>query len=300
MTRFKKGSKVEVLSKTEVPSGAWRCAEILSGNGHSYDVMYDCPLGATNEGAFNRVSRKAIRPSPPPVEGANDWVLGDLVEVLDNNSWKIAIISKFMGGDCFFVRLLGSPREFIVHRSDLRVRQFWQDNKWIMVGKGYAHCEDGKSKKFPTSRFSEKLNSQVPQKIRKTKLCAGDGPLPVENNCFQESHMVSSRTQKRSHVDALTGANCKLRLVEKDGRRQRLIKGHPSPVLGKGRSWRLVQLASKGPRVLPPFSHCRQRGISASDSLQIRQPTMTSYWKSNQKLLEAAIECPDMWMHERE
>ncbi|XP_042520155.1 uncharacterized protein LOC122093751 [Macadamia integrifolia] len=239
MMRFKKGSKVEVLNKKEVPSGAWRCAEIISGNGHTYHVMYDWPPGTNNEGAFDKVSRKVIRPCPPPVEGANDWVPGDLVEVFDNNYWKIATISKVMGGNRFFVRLLGSPVEFRVHKSDLRVRQSWIDNKWVLVGKGSAHCEDGKSNKLSTSRFYEKPNFQALLKCRKTNLCAGDGPLPVEYNCFQESHMVSSRTRKRgspycsSHVDALTGANCKLRLVENDGRRQRLITGHPSPVLGK-------------------------------------------------------------------
>ncbi|XP_043700875.1 uncharacterized protein LOC122651530 [Telopea speciosissima] len=237
--RFKKGSKVEVLSKKEVPSGAWRCAEIISGNGHNYDVTYDWTPATTDEVAFHRVSRKAIRPSPPLVEGANDWVPGDLVEVFDNNSWRIASISKVMGGNRFVVRLLGSLGEFRVHKSDLRVRQSWIDNKWVVVGKGSAQCEDGKSNKLSTSRFYEKLNFQAPLKSRTTNLCAGDGPLPDEYNRFQESHMVSSRTRKRgspycsSHVDALTGANCKLRLVEKDGRRERLITGHPSPVLGK-------------------------------------------------------------------
>ncbi|XVF86516.1 hypothetical protein PTKIN_Ptkin18bG0047200 [Pterospermum kingtungense] len=35
--RFKKGSKVEVLTK-EVPTGEWRRSEIISGNGHTYSV----------------------------------------------------------------------------------------------------------------------------------------------------------------------------------------------------------------------------------------------------------------------
>ncbi|KAJ4951493.1 hypothetical protein NE237_028325 [Protea cynaroides] len=239
MMRFKKGSKVEVLSRKEVPSGAWRPAEILSGNGHNYDVTYNCPPGTPNEVALERVSRKAIRPCPPPVEGADGWVPGDLVELFDNNSWKIATISNVMRGNYFFVRLLGSSSKFRVHNSDLRVRQSWQDNKWVVVGQGSAHCQGGKFKKLSTSRFCEKPNFQMPEESAKSKFCAGDGPLPVENNCFQESYMVSSRTLKRgspycsSHVEALTGASRKLRLVEKDGRHQRVIRGHHSPLLEK-------------------------------------------------------------------
>ncbi|XP_042493954.1 uncharacterized protein LOC122073434 isoform X2 [Macadamia integrifolia] len=251
MMRFKKGSKVEVLSRKEVSSGAWHCAEILSGNGHNYDVKYSRSPGTTNEVALERVSRKDIRPCPPLVEGADGWVPGGLVEVFENNSWKIATISDVVDGNYFFVRFLGSPRKFRVHKSDLRVRQSWQDNKWVVVGQGSVRCEDGKSNKLSTSSFYEKPNHQVLQKSAKTKFYVEDGPLPVENNCLLESDVAPSRTLKRGspncsfHVEALTGASRKLRLIEKDNRHQRVITNHPSPLLEKGQSWRLVQLASK-------------------------------------------------------
>ncbi|KAI3986304.1 hypothetical protein MKX01_002149 [Papaver californicum] len=132
--RFKKGSKVEVLSKEEVPSGAWRCAEILWGNGHNYDVKYDWSPGSTGSPLTGRVSRKHIRPCPPSVGDSVDWLPGDLVEVLDNISWKIATVLKVMNGDYFLVRLLESSQELRVQKSLLRVRQSWQHDRWVIVG----------------------------------------------------------------------------------------------------------------------------------------------------------------------
>ncbi|KAF2310693.1 hypothetical protein GH714_016334 [Hevea brasiliensis] len=78
--RFKKGSKVEVLSKKGGPSGFWRCAEIICGNGHTYTVKYEGHAGTMDEIVMERISRKAIRPCPPLPEIAENWVPGDVVE----------------------------------------------------------------------------------------------------------------------------------------------------------------------------------------------------------------------------
>lgn len=132
--RFKKGSKVEVLNKREVPSGSWWSAKIISGNGHCYSVRYDRYLQGVG-GAVERIPRRAIRPCPPPVKAPRSWVAGDIVEVSDNNSWKLAEVSKVVARNLYFVRLLGSFRKFRVHISDIRVRQSWQDNKWVVIQK---------------------------------------------------------------------------------------------------------------------------------------------------------------------
>lgn len=132
---FKKGSKIEVFSKSEVPSGAWQPADIISGNGHNYTVRYVHCLGGTNETVSERVSRKAIRPCPPPVNCKESLVVGDVVEVFDGFSWKIASILKVLSVDCYLVRLLGSSRELVAHKGNIRVRQSWQDGEWIVIGK---------------------------------------------------------------------------------------------------------------------------------------------------------------------
>jgi hypothetical protein len=133
--RFKKGTKVEVLSKAEVPSGSWLCAEIVRGKGRRYTVRYEGFLGATDEDIVERVSRKSIRPCPPTLELVENWTPGDIVEVYQNFSWKMATVLKVLGKKYISVRLLGSSLEFHVTKFDIRVRQSWQHDKWFVVGK---------------------------------------------------------------------------------------------------------------------------------------------------------------------
>ena len=133
--RFKKGNKVEVLSKVEVPCGSWLSAEIICGNGHHYTVKYEGYQDDAGEAIVERVSRKDIRPCPPLPEFMENWSPGDVVEVFQNFSWKMATVLKVLGKNYILVRLLGSSLEFHVSKFDIRVRQSWQDDKWIIVGK---------------------------------------------------------------------------------------------------------------------------------------------------------------------
>ncbi|KAG2298726.1 hypothetical protein Bca4012_010221 [Brassica carinata] len=128
--RFRKGSRVEVLSLKEAPYGGWRAAEILSGNGHTYSVRYySCGLALEE-----RVARKSIRPCPPLID-VDRWEAGEFVEVLDNVSWKTATVLGELSGRYYVVRLLGAAVELTVHKVNLRTRQCWQDETWVMIGK---------------------------------------------------------------------------------------------------------------------------------------------------------------------
>ncbi|MBA0663831.1 hypothetical protein Goklo_003915, partial [Gossypium klotzschianum] len=121
--RFKKGSKVEVLTMKEVPTGAWRCAEIISGNGHTYCVKY---------------------------------VPGDVVEVFDELCWKPAVIVRVFGGNNMFsVRILGLKSQLKAHQSRLRVRQSWEDGNWLLVGKGSSNSSGTPKRKRSSLGFPE-------------------------------------------------------------------------------------------------------------------------------------------------
>ncbi|GFZ04102.1 plant tudor-like RNA-binding protein [Actinidia rufa] len=89
----------------------------------------------TSEALVERVPRKAIRPCPPLVEGMGNWVSGDHMELFQNMAWKTATVVKALDGNSFLVRLVGEYQEVRVHIAHLRVRQSWEDDKWVMIGK---------------------------------------------------------------------------------------------------------------------------------------------------------------------
>ncbi|XP_050268519.1 uncharacterized protein LOC126712982 isoform X2 [Quercus robur] len=234
--RFLKGSKVEVLKNKQVPPGEWHCAKIISGNGHTYSVMYEGSLKITAEVVVERVPRKAIRPCPPPMETVEDWAVGDVAEVFNVGSWRMAMILKVLGGDYHLVRLLGSSEKFRVHKSNIRVRQVWQDDKWVVIRKGSCNSLLVKSNKPSSLNFHQMTSEFLPRDTRK-KMQAGNTCLAAQDNiCLQKAHVVSSRTLKRAspycstHTEAYSG---KMRGIEKEGERQRVISESTFPLLKK-------------------------------------------------------------------
>ncbi|KAL5538199.1 hypothetical protein UlMin_045792 [Ulmus minor] len=227
--RFKKGSKVEILSKKEAPSGSWHRAEIICGNGHTYTVRYN--EGAADKTVVERVSRKAIRPLPP-LEDSENWVPGDIVEVFHDGSWKMATISQVLGKKYVLIRLLGSSWEFKVSKLDIRARQSWQGDQWIVIGKGPRNHENGK----PDEILEDNQNSSFQvQKTNKRINSHADDQIPVRNKLkLKESQIVLSQSRKRaspycySQADANAGAPQKFRVVENEGRCHRVIASNPS------------------------------------------------------------------------
>ncbi|XP_038717653.1 uncharacterized protein LOC120010838 isoform X4 [Tripterygium wilfordii] len=257
--RLTKGTRVEVLSGKEVVMGAWLCGEIVSGNGHMYSVK--CGRSAlTKEVVVERVPRKAIRPCPPPVEGAGKWAPDDLVEVFHNLSWKMSRIVEDVGGNVFSVRLLGSPQVFRVHSSYLRVRQSWEHGKWFVVGKGSENNTMSMGKRVPITRIKVRI---------------GDDLLfDKEDKETQKHHVVFSRNLKRrspfgfSCIEEEKVASKKNRSDEKDGSSRQISPLHPSLTSEKLMEFSLRHLLNFSPLcygALKVFTFCflrSQNGVT--------------------------------------
>ncbi|PSS17884.1 DUF724 domain-containing protein [Actinidia chinensis var. chinensis] len=221
--RLKKGSKVEVFSKKEVPTGSWYCAEVMSGNGHTYNVRYG-RFPMPSDALVERVPRKAIRPCPPLVEGVDIWVPGDHVELFQNMSWKTATVVKALDGNNFLVRLVGEYEEIRVHKAHLRVRQSWEDDKWVMVGKGDVYCKMSMKKNWTDTN---------------TKLYAGEDYFQVKRNMGVQEPYISTSTRKRAssigftYLEAHDAAVQKVRAIEKEGSPRRICAVRSSPLTEK-------------------------------------------------------------------
>ncbi|KAK6921860.1 Agenet-like domain [Dillenia turbinata] len=225
--RFRKGYKVEVLSKEDSPSGSWRSAEIVSSNGKTYRVRYDSNSGSIGESIVVTVPRKVVRPFPPPTGSMKSWTVGDTVEVYNNGSWKAAMVSKVIGEVTFMVRLVDSSQEIQVNKLHMRVQQAWEDGTWTVIKKDLVKSEDvdtfqmcvnvtqtnakvrsearygclpakgGVASQVPQTKKIPAGNARLSKKLKMEKGAKeGDGFI---QDMFHPSspHSVSSRTLKR-------------------------------------------------------------------------------------------------------
>ncbi|KAK4257360.1 hypothetical protein QN277_006957 [Acacia crassicarpa] len=195
--RLQKGTKVS--RKAEVPFGCWRCAEIICGNGHYYSIRYD---GCNDDAVAAMVPRKAIRPCPPVLELTQDWQRGDVVEVCQNFSWSTAVVLKVLGENNVLVRLLGSSFDFMVNKIDIRVRQTWQNEEWIVLGKGSSSDKNGKCNKAIAPRLSSMFSAQAQKTTTSTQQSSNYDYLNDKKEVgYQNSHLGSSSKalKRKSH-----------------------------------------------------------------------------------------------------
>ncbi|XP_048134124.1 uncharacterized protein LOC115756970 isoform X2 [Rhodamnia argentea] len=219
--RFKRGSKVEVWSTKEMPVGSWQCAEVTCGDGHTFTVQY-CSYGsASGEATMETVSGKAIRPCPPALQMSHMWGPGDIVEVFENFSWKMAIVLKVLGRSNFLVRLLGSSREFGVGNAHIRARQSWKDGRWIVIGQISAITDDRRGNLCQDLTHGQSPSHTIQIANVRMKASIRDGCIPIKKRpVFEESHdtLKTESPYGCSRVESPAGASKKHRAIDKEGR----------------------------------------------------------------------------------
>nr|XP_043623160.1 uncharacterized protein LOC122594938 [Erigeron canadensis] len=222
--KYKKGSIVEVLTTNELPYHSWRCAKIVSRNRQDYTVRYNVYPGFTNQEIVECVSTKFLRPCPPIVE-FSECRPGDVVEVFHELSWKMAVVSKAFSEDLFLVRFVGSVIEFEATKSEIRVRQSWQNDEWVVIGKVQILSKDGQSNKLAEAKGAVKGDSYM-KSIQ----------FGAKNENLQESHIVSARTLKRGSPYCLSqdevneGTGQKVKITQREGKRLRVLIKSPEKV----------------------------------------------------------------------
>ncbi|XP_038880217.1 uncharacterized protein LOC120071880 isoform X2 [Benincasa hispida] len=234
--KFKKGSKLKIMSKKKVALGPQCSLEALRSNGPNYMAGHVKSKGVNNHALVEQVSQKVVMPCHTHLDLSEAWAPGDVVEVFDNNSWKMATVSEVLGKMHILVRLLGSSQEFKVRKTDIRVRQSWKDDDdaWVMVGKGNKNSNEGKLDANLFLNHSHNSISQVQKTNSRTTPWKKDDCFAIRNQNHKDDYNV--RILKRStdcSSKAFYGASHKVRLIEKEGRYVKVVAANPTELPNK-------------------------------------------------------------------
>ncbi|KAG6509290.1 uncharacterized protein LOC121982536 [Zingiber officinale] len=130
--KFKQGDEVEVLRRNKETYASWFPSIILSVLVNKYSVTYKLFVSPQGKPIVETVDVKDVRPCPPIVPYNQDWHVGDVAEVLDTHSWKVARIVKIVKNKYVVAKIFGSIqlKRFSIYDA-ARVSQAWQNNNWF-------------------------------------------------------------------------------------------------------------------------------------------------------------------------
>ncbi|XVE77834.1 hypothetical protein DITRI_Ditri13aG0094700 [Diplodiscus trichospermus] len=133
--KFRKGNSVEVLRREHDPYGSWFTGNILSADGDSYFVRYELLMDHEGKQLVEKVHHEDVRPRPPSLNGKS-CAVGDVVEAFDIHCWRVGKVVKVLkNNNRFVIKFFGSIQLKEFHASNLRIRQAWHGNMWMVIGK---------------------------------------------------------------------------------------------------------------------------------------------------------------------
>ncbi|KAG0489362.1 hypothetical protein HPP92_008173 [Vanilla planifolia] len=205
--RFEKGTQVKVREKGESPCGSWRPGRI--GNRHTCVFKYyNFPQDASL--FVKEVPRKVLRPCHPAVL-KRGRVPGDVVEIFENNSWKLAEFLGTLERSVFVIRLIGSSTEIQAH-SRIRIPCAWKDNSCVEFP-----MESAKQKNAAMNSHSRagNLKYQIPQSC--VEMQTGDDLFSAKYDVYAEQqYQFTGRMKKRQDARITPGSLPKKRAKLKE------------------------------------------------------------------------------------
>uniref|UniRef100_A0ACD6A1P2 Uncharacterized protein n=2 Tax=Avena sativa TaxID=4498 RepID=A0ACD6A1P2_AVESA len=149
-----------------------------------------------------------VRPNKPDiVQTRCRWIIGDVTEVLDHNTWKLGKIAKIVENDYFVIRLADCIQLKEFHISSLRV-PVPQDPPTATI-----HCNQ-----FPAADKANRRGKQLPADVlrrsgKKRKSSAVlDSPEPMQRKFTSEyqraAHLQHRHPQYRQETAECSVASC--------------------------------------------------------------------------------------------
>ncbi|KAH7577604.1 hypothetical protein ACOSP7_001439 [Xanthoceras sorbifolium] len=132
MMKFRKGDSVEALRREHDSWGTLFPGTIISINGNDYVIRYEFLMDQEGEPVLEKVHGKDVRPQPLHQPGKK-WRVGDIAEVFDAHCWRVGKVAKALQKNWFVIQLFGSIQLKEFHKSKLRIRQAWHNNKWAVT-----------------------------------------------------------------------------------------------------------------------------------------------------------------------
>uniref|UniRef100_A0A0D9WCE5 Agenet domain-containing protein n=1 Tax=Leersia perrieri TaxID=77586 RepID=A0A0D9WCE5_9ORYZ len=132
LTKFAKGSKVEVTSNDEGFRGAWFQGTALKYVDNKILVEYDM-LKDDDEitPLTEAIEVQHVRPCPPDITVTNGFNLLDEVDACWNDGWWVGVISKVINDQTYMVYFRGSMEEMEFQHEQIRHHCDWVGGRWM-------------------------------------------------------------------------------------------------------------------------------------------------------------------------